>query len=99
MIASIVDGKAQGKDAADGPGGETNSKYQYMEANQQRRVGGLKGKIPDLQKTLDTVQFLQTRKDEPEPMETTFEVNDTLYARAEIPPTEEVSIWLGVGIS
>lgn len=29
-------------------------------------------------------------------METTFELNDTLYARANIPPTEEVYIWLGV---
>lgn len=39
-----------------------NSKYQFMEANNQRRVGGLKDKIPDIQKTLDTVRFLQTRK-------------------------------------
>lgn len=38
------------------------SKYQYMEANQQRRALGLKSKIPDLEKTLETVQFLQTRK-------------------------------------
>lgn len=31
-----------------------------------------------------------------DPIETTFELNDTLYARANIPPTEEVYIWLGV---
>lgn len=31
-------------------------------------------------------------------METTFELNDTLYARANIPPTEEVYIWLGVSL-
>ncbi len=33
-----------------------------MEVNTQRRAVGLKDKIPDIQKTLDTVRFLQTRK-------------------------------------
>lgn len=31
-----------------------------------------------------------------DPLETTFELNDTLYAKAEVPPTEEVYLWLGV---
>lgn len=38
------------------------SKYQFMEVNTQRRAAGLKEKIPDIQKTLDMVQFLQSRK-------------------------------------
>lgn len=37
-------------------------KYQFMESNQQRRAVGLKEKLPDIQKTLDTVKFLKTRK-------------------------------------
>lgn len=37
-------------------------KYQFMESNQQRRAAGLKDKMPDIQKTLDTVKFLKTRK-------------------------------------
>ena len=37
-------------------------KYQFMEQNQQRRAAGLKDKMPDIQKTLDTVRFLKTRK-------------------------------------
>lgn len=36
-------------------------KYQFMEQNLQRRVIGLKDKLPDIQKTLDTVEFLKTR--------------------------------------
>lgn len=36
-------------------------KYQFMEANMQRRAAGLKDKMPDIQKTLETVQFLKTR--------------------------------------
>lgn len=77
---------------------ELISKYQFMEMNLQRRMAGLKDKIPDIQKTLDTVQFMKLRKDESEPIETTFELNDTLYARANIPPTEEVYIWLGANV-
>ena len=37
-------------------------KYQFMEQNQQRRAAGLKDKMPDIQKTLDTVKFLKTRE-------------------------------------
>jgi len=68
-----------------------------MELNLQRRIAGLNEKIPDIQKTLDTVRFLKTRRDAPDPIETTFELNETLYAKAEIPATEEVYLWLGVG--
>lgn len=32
-----------------------------MEVNTQRRAAGLKEKIPDMQKTLDTVRFLAIR--------------------------------------
>ena len=39
-----------------------SSKYQFMEVNTQRRAAGLKDKIPDIQKTLDTVRFLKSRK-------------------------------------
>ncbi len=33
-----------------------------MEMNLQRRMTGLNDKIPDIQKTLDTVQFMKLRK-------------------------------------
>jgi hypothetical protein len=44
------------------PADRPHRKYQFMEANQQRRAAGLKDKMPDIQKTLDTVRFLKTRK-------------------------------------
>ena len=76
----------------------------------------MKEKIPDIQKSLDTVQFLKTRKvghasleDVPvsklddfqpdsEAIEAAFELNDTLYAKAVIPPTDEVYLWLGANV-
>ncbi|KAL8925172.1 MAG: hypothetical protein Q9208_003677 [Pyrenodesmia sp. 3 TL-2023] len=69
-----------------------------MEVNTQRRAGGLKEKIPDIQKTLDMVQFLKSRKPGSDPIETTFELNDTLYAKAVVPPTDEVYLWLGANV-
>ncbi|TAQ89849.1 hypothetical protein B7494_g1808 [Chlorociboria aeruginascens] len=77
---------------------EMISKYQFMEVNQQRRASGLKDKMPDIQKTLDTVQFLKTRKPGSDAIEATFELNDTLFAKARIPPTEEVYLWLGANV-
>jgi len=77
---------------------ELISKYQFMEVNTQRRTAGLKDKIPDISKTLETVRFLKTREPDSEPLETTFELNDTLYAKAHVLPTDEVYLWLGANV-
>jgi hypothetical protein len=34
-----------------------------------------------------------------QPLETTFELSDTLYAKALVPPPNEVYLWLGVGVA
>lgn len=36
-------------------------KYQFMETQMQRKAASLTDKIPDIEKTLDTVRFLKTR--------------------------------------
>ncbi|MCJ1407191.1 peptide chain release factor 1 [Ptychographa xylographoides] len=77
---------------------EMISKYQFMEVNTQRRSAGLKDKIPDIQKTLDTVKFLKSREPGSDPLEATFELNDTLYAKAHVPYTDEVYLWLGANV-
>ncbi|CAI7647435.1 unnamed protein product [Penicillium bialowiezense] len=81
---------------------EMISKYQFMEQNTQRRGQGLREKIPDIRKTLEMVRFLTLRKESnPDAdLETNFELNDTLYARASISPSdaEEVYLWLGANV-
>ena len=82
-----------------------------MEMNTQRRSVGLKEKIPDIKKTLDMVRFLKIShenavedaesEDEGKgAIETHFELNDTLYARAKVAAkdTEEVYLWLGANV-
>ncbi|KAL4881061.1 prefoldin subunit 3 [Aspergillus karnatakaensis] len=80
---------------------EMISKYQFMEVNTTRRANGLREKIPDIKKTLEMVRFLKSRKESnAAPLETNFELNDTLYARAVVDPsdTEEVYLWLGANV-
>ncbi|KAL4920963.1 prefoldin subunit 3 [Aspergillus aurantiobrunneus] len=80
---------------------EMISKYQFMEVNTQRRATGLREKIPDIKKTLEMVRFLKNRRESnAAPLETNFELNDTLYARATVDPsdTEEVYLWLGANV-
>ncbi|OKL60305.1 hypothetical protein UA08_04286 [Talaromyces atroroseus] len=94
---------------------EMISKYQFMEVNTQRRSVGLREKIPDIKKTLDMVKFLKLRRDHvnnsdnnedgddednKDVIQTHFELNDTLYARAKISvqDTEEVYLWLGANV-
>ncbi|EGD84713.1 hypothetical protein H112_08425 [Trichophyton rubrum D6] len=81
---------------------EMVSKYQFMEVNTQRRAQGLQQKIPDIRKTLETVRFLKSRREAGtnEPIQTTFDMNDTLYAHATLLPddTDEVFLWLGANV-
>jgi len=69
-----------------------------MEVNTSRRASGLREKIPDIQKTLETVRFLKSRDEGAEELESYFELNDTLFAKAKVPRTEEVYLWLGANV-
>ncbi|RAH65989.1 tubulin-binding prefolding complex subunit PAC10 [Aspergillus aculeatinus CBS 121060] len=81
---------------------EMISKYQFMEVNTTKRAAGLRDKIPDITKTLEMVRFLSARRANANdtPLETNFELNDTLYARATVAPAdaEEVYLWLGANV-
>jgi len=77
---------------------ETMSKYKFMELNTAQRRRGLEEKIPDIRKTLQMVTFLKDKKDDPESIETTFELNDTLFAKAKLDPVDSVHLWLGVSV-
>ncbi|KAJ2964566.1 hypothetical protein NQZ79_g453 [Umbelopsis isabellina] len=77
---------------------EAISKYKFMEINMLQRRKILEEKIPEIQKSLSTVEFLIEKRDgddDTPTMETEFELNDTLYARAKIEPSGTVYLWLG----
>ncbi|CAG8609193.1 836_t:CDS:2 [Acaulospora morrowiae] len=77
---------------------ETIAKYKFMEINFMNRKKGLEMKIPDIRKTLTVVEFLTSRQDSDEPIETTFELSDTLWAAAKIKSTKTIYLWLGANV-
>lgn len=74
-------------------------KYKYMEESTLRRLNGLKDKIPEIERTLSMVKYLNSKKDQDDPkFLTNYELNDTVYAKAEITATENVYLWLGANV-
>lgn len=79
-----------------------------MELNTARRAVGLREKIPDIKKTWETVKFLRARREgagagaaaASAPLVTSFELNDTLFAKAEVRTEDvgEVFLWLGANV-
>ncbi|KAG0206388.1 peptide chain release factor 1 [Mortierella sp. GBA30] len=80
---------------------EAVAKYKFMEVNMLQRKRNLDAKIPEIRKTLEMVQFLQSEGsegDDSKEIETMYELNDTLYATAKIQPTGKVCLWLGANV-
>ncbi|KAJ1836493.1 hypothetical protein LPJ63_000281 [Coemansia sp. RSA 2711] len=77
---------------------ETVSKYKFMENSRLQQRGSLEQKIPEIEKTLALVEYLCETQGSEAPIKTLFEVNDTLYAHATIPPTKTVNLWLGANV-
>jgi len=80
---------------------EAIAKYRYMEVNLTQRRKGLLEKVPDIRKTLDMVVLLKEQQEDEEsskPFTTSFELNDTLFAEAEIKASDTVYLWLGANV-
>ncbi|CAG8557097.1 1264_t:CDS:2 [Ambispora leptoticha] len=77
---------------------ETIAKYKFMEINFMNRKKGLEMKIPEIKKTLTVVEYLINKQESDEPIDTTFELNDTLWAAAKVKTTETVYLWLGANV-
>ncbi|TPX43918.1 hypothetical protein SeMB42_g04512 [Synchytrium endobioticum] len=77
---------------------EMLSKYKYMEASQQARKRTLEDKVPEIRKTLDVVKFIISRSDSEQPIDTQFEVNDTLWMNAKLKHPQTIYLWLGANV-
>lgn len=77
---------------------EMISKYKYMEVHLLQRKKNLELKVPELKKTLEMVQFLVSKNESGESIDTQFELNDTLWAKASIKPEGKVCLWLGANV-
>lgn len=81
---------------------ERLQQYKYMELSKRQQLADLNTKIPDIEKNLAVIAELQAAQaeDDPQPLETNYELNDTLYSRAEIDvaTTKLVYLWLGADV-
>ncbi len=79
---------------------ELYQKYKFMEAQLVRGRDSLKVKLPDIKKTLESVQILQDKHTQSEPeLQTNFLIADNIWAKAKIPnDTGKVGLWLGANV-
>jgi len=77
---------------------ENYQKYKMMETSLAQKKRRLKQQIPDLKSTLDIVKHMHSRKEETESIQTKFLLSGALYAKASIPPTNTVGLWLGANV-
>ncbi|XP_076178516.1 prefoldin subunit mgr [Ptiloglossa arizonensis] len=77
---------------------ENHGKYKFMEYNLVNKRRRLKVQIPDLERSLEMIKKLQLEKDNSKDLETQFLLSEQVYAKAVIPPTDKVCLWLGANV-
>ncbi|KAL2707860.1 Prefoldin subunit 3 [Kluyveromyces marxianus] len=87
------------------------SKYKYMQESKLATIKQLKGKIPDIENTLNMCQLLKEKReavpdededeDEDEGLLINYQLNDTLFSKASVDPKDpnlKVGLWLGADV-
>ena len=69
-----------------------------MEGSLSTRRKRLKSQVPDIKSSLAMIKKLREKKSSEDQMETQFLLSDQVYAKAVIPPTDKVCLWLGANV-
>ncbi|CDK27890.1 unnamed protein product [Kuraishia capsulata CBS 1993] len=80
---------------------ERLNQYRFMESNKKETLRSLRLKVPDIDKSLAMVRFLQTQKKTGnEEFDLNYELNDTLYSTAsvDVENLDSVCLWLGADV-
>lgn len=74
--------------------------YKYMEVSKQQQLAELRSKILDIENNLAVIRHLQQQADGGETLTTNFELDSTLYARADVDlqSLDSVYLWLGADV-
>ena len=73
------------------------NKYKFMEAQIVKSNEGLNVKIPDIEKCLETIEFLE-KKEKEKPINVDYMVSNGLWAKAEVKTPDSVFLWLGANV-
>ena len=75
------------------------SKYRFMMKHLQENKVAVMVKIPEIERTLNTVKHLIKKADDDEEVKTSFQLADSVYADAKISAsTKTVYLWLGANV-
>jgi len=77
---------------------KVHQKYKFMENSLSARRRKLKAQVPDIKSSLSMITKLREKKETEETMETQFLLSEQVYARAKVPPTNKVCLWLGANV-
>jgi len=77
---------------------EMHQKYKFMENSLDQRRKRLRAQVPDIKSSLLVIEKLRQKKKEDQSMETQFLLSDQVFAKADIPPTDKVCLWLGANV-
>ncbi|KAG6398638.1 hypothetical protein SASPL_140105 [Salvia splendens] len=77
---------------------ERLQQYRVVEMKLLAQQRDLQAKIPDIEKCLDVVATLQSKKGTGEDLIADFEVSEGIYSRARIEEAESVCLWLGANV-
>ena len=97
-VAEYVKAKAMTVDTILQQFQELHSKYKLMETKLSQSKSVLSSKLPEIRKTLDTVNFLKKQKEETAEFDTHFGLTDSVFCEANVPPPETVHLWLGANV-
>ena len=73
------------------------NKYKFMEAQIVKSNEGLKVKIPDIEKCLETIEYLE-KKEKDKQIDVDYMVSNNLWAKAEVKVPDSVFLWLGANV-
>ena len=73
------------------------NKFRYMEGQISKHQTGIKEKIPDLEKALESIVFLEKKQKGTE-LNVDYMVSNNLWAKADVKVEDSVYLWLGANI-
>ena len=78
---------------------EQYSKYKLMDHKLSQNKSQLSSRVPEIQKTLETVRFLKRRlEEEGAAIDTHYGLTDSVFCAAQVPPQRTVHLWLGANV-
>lgn len=72
-----------------------HAKYKFMEYNLASKKKRLQNQVPELKRSLLTIEELEKQETE---FETQFLLSEQVFAKAKVQPTQNVCLWLGANV-